>query len=145
MKPSLQSGLVHEEELTIIDELTVPNISSRFATFVDMPPVFATAFMIAHVEATCIACLRGHLDGGEHTVGTHVDLSHTVATPVGMDVTASAELTEVEGRMLTFRIKIRDEAGPIGSGTHRRAVIDVERFMARVAQKAKKEVGEDSA
>ena len=132
MKTTLAPGLAHEATLCVTDALTVPHVSDAIAPFADMPPVFATAFMVAHVEATCIACLRGHLDAGEHSVGTHVDLSHTAATPVGLDVTAHVQLTEVEGRMLTFAVEVRDEAGPIGAGTHRRAVIDVERFMTKV-------------
>ncbi|WP_114389625.1 thioesterase family protein [Notoacmeibacter marinus] len=139
MKPSLKPGLVHEAALTITEELTVPNISSRFEIFDDMPPVFATAFMVAHVEATCIVCIRDHLDDGEHTVGTHVDLSHTAATPVGMTVIASVELAGVTGRILIFDVEVHDEAGPVGSGTHQRTVIDVERFNAKVEEKAEHE------
>ena len=114
MKPTLAPGLSHGASLCVTDALTVPKVSDAIAPFADMPPVFATAFMVAHVEATCISCLRGHLDDGEHTIGTRVDLSHTAATPVGMDVTASVELTEVDGRTLTFHVEVRDEAGPIG-------------------------------
>ena len=136
MKSTLAAGLSHEASLRVTDALTVPKVSDAIAPFADMPPVFATAFMVAHVEATCIACLRGHLDEGEHTVGTHVNLSHTAATPVGMDVTASVELTCADGRMLTFRVEVRDEAGSIGQGTHQRAVIDVARFMVKVEQKS---------
>lgn len=131
----MKTGLKHEATILVTDALTVPNVSDAIEPFADMPPVFATAFMVAHIEATCIACLRGHLDDGEHTVGTHVDVSHTAATPVGMNVAASVELTQVEGRTLTFRVEVRDDAGPIGSGVHKRAVIDVERFMAKVEAK----------
>ena len=114
----------------------MPKVSDTIAPFADMPPVFATASMVAHIEATCIACLLRHLDEGEHTVGTHVDLSHTAATPVGIDVTASVELTREDWQKLTFRVEVRDEAGPIGEGTGRRAVINVARFMGRVEQNA---------
>ena len=114
----------------------MPKVSDTIAPFADMPPVFATASMVAHIEATCIACVHGHLDDGEHTVGTHVDLSHSAATPMGMGVTASVWLTPVDGRTLTFCVEVHDEAGPIGAGTHRRAVIDIAPFMAKVDQKA---------
>ena len=137
MRPTLAPGLNAEATLRVTAALTVPNVSEALEPFADMPPVFATAFMVAHAEATCVVCLRGHLDAGEHTVGAHVDLSHMAATPVGMDVTASVELVAVEKRMLTFRVAVRDEAGPIGEGTHRRAVIDVARFTAKVEEKGR--------
>ena len=136
MKPTLAPGLSHEASLRVTEALTVPKVPDAIAPFADMPPVFATAFMVAQVEATCIACLRGHLGEGEHTVETHVDLSHAAATPVGMEVTASVELTHMDGRVLTFRVELRDQAGPIGEGTHQRAVIGVARSMAEVEQEA---------
>ena len=120
----------------------MPRVSDALEPFADMPPVFATAFMIAHVEATCIACVRDHLGEGEHTVGTHVDVSYTAATPVGLDVTASVKLTEVVGRSLTFRVEVHDSTGAVGAGTHRRAVIDVERFMAKVVERGGGKAGE---
>ena len=139
MKDTLQPGLVATAALPVSPDLTVPRVHGALRAFDDMPPVFATAFMIAFVEATCIDCLRDHLDDGEHSVGTHVDISHEAATPVGMTVEARVELTAAEGRMLSFRVELRDDAGPIGSGTHTRAVIDMAKFMDRAAVKAERE------
>lgn len=76
--------------------------------------------------------LRPYLQAGQHTVGTHVDVSHIAATPVGMRVTAEVELIGVEGKALHFKLACRDESGLIGEGTHRRAIIDVARFMQRL-------------
>ena len=92
--------------------------------------------MIAFIERTCIEALRPYLAAGQFTVGTHVDVAHLAATPVGMRVTATVELIEIEGRLLQFAVRCEDEAGPIGEGKHRRAIIDGERFMARLKAKA---------
>ncbi|WP_299962340.1 thioesterase family protein [uncultured Roseobacter sp.] len=100
-----------------------------------MPPVFATAYMVAFLEATCIELLAPHLDEGEHTVGIHVDVSHVAATPVGMNVKAQVELVEIAKRTLTFKVFAYDESGLIGEGLHKRAVIHVGMFMAAVNSK----------
>jgi fluoroacetyl-CoA thioesterase len=80
MKPSLIRGLKHSAELTVTPAMLVPGLAVHLP-FHDMPPVFATAMMVGFVEATCIACLRAHLDVREHTVGTQVDVSHIAPTP----------------------------------------------------------------
>ncbi|MGQ0656105.1 MAG: thioesterase family protein [Betaproteobacteria bacterium] len=115
--------------------LTVPSVSTAFGAFQDMPPVFATAFMVGFVEATCIEALRPYLAAGQHTVGIHVDLSHSTATPIGMTVTADVELIAVEGRRLRFKIECRDQTEAIGSGFHERAILDAAKFHARVEGK----------
>lgn len=134
--PSLQPGLRHTERFTVAPLHTVPEIDHTWPGFRDMPPVLATAMMIAFIEQTCIQGLRPYLSSGQHTVGTHVDVSHVAATPVGMSVTAEIELTAVEGRALTFKVACRDEAGPIGEGMHRRAIIDMDRFTQKMNEKA---------
>lgn len=133
--PTLVPGLVFEQSLVVTPALTVPAIAA-LAQFADMPPVFATAFMVGFVEDTCIAAIRPFLEPGQHSVGTHVDLSHTAATPVGMTVFARVELVQVEGRKLTFQVACRDEREAIGGGRHERMLIDQARFEARVAKKA---------
>jgi fluoroacetyl-CoA thioesterase len=132
----LAPGLVHEQSLRVTPALTVPRVSLDLAQFADMPAVFATAFLVAFVEDSCIAAIRPFLAPGQHSVGTHVDLSHTAATPVGMTVTARVELVAVEGRTLTFQVACRDGRESIGAGRHERMVIDLARFEARVAAKA---------
>ena len=134
--PTLAPGLVHEQSLLVTPALTVPRVSPALAQFADMPAVFATAFLVAFVEDSCIAAIRPFLGPGQHSVGTHVDLSHTAATPVGMTVTARVELVAVEGRKLTFQVACRDGREIIGAGRHERMVIDLARFEARVATKA---------
>ena len=75
------------------------------------------------------------LGPGQGTVGFHVDIRHLAATPIGMRVTFRATLTEVDGRRLVFRVEADDEQERIGEGTHVRFVVDMERFMGRIAAK----------
>src|SRR5262252_385071 len=128
MREGLRAGLLHRRSLVVDAGLTVPHVSTAFAGFRDMPPVFATAYLVAFVEDTCIDALAPYLDETERTVGTRVDLTHCAPTPVGMRVTAEVELVAIEGRGLRFRVECRDERELIGEGTHERAVIDAPRF-----------------
>lgn len=111
MKDVLKAGLRHSETLRVEASLTVPSVSPKFASFVDIPPVFATAYLVGFVEWVAVEALRPYLEEGESTVGTHVDISHVAATPVGMAVTGEVELIAREGRKLRFRVSCRDEAG----------------------------------
>ena len=137
MRATLVPGLSHRATLTVRNELTVPALTPHFVSFSDMPTVFATAYMVGFIEETCIECLQGHLDEGEHSVGIHVDVSHTAATPIGMTVTADVRLVDVAGRILTFEVRASDDAGPIGEGMHTRAVIEVDRFMKKLQTKTR--------
>ena len=98
-------------------------------------PVFATPYMVALMENAAVNAVQAGLNEGEGTVGTHLDVSHDAATPVGMKVWAEAELTAVEGKKLTFTVRAFDEAGPIGGGTHERFIITVDRFLAKAEAK----------
>ena len=128
-------GLRHSQTIAVTPGLTVPEVSPAFGDFRDMPPVFATAFMVGFVEATCIAALKPFLSAGQHTVGTRIDMSHSAATPVGMSVSAEIELVEVEGRRLRFRVTCRDDVEVIGEGHHERFIIDRDSFLKRVGAK----------
>ena len=128
-------GLKHKQSITVTPDLTVPSVSPHFAQFHDMPPVFATAFMVGFVEDTCVAALKPHLEPGQKTVGTQVNVSHTAATPIGMTASCEVELVEVEGRKLKFKVLCTDAKGPIGEGFHERFIIDIERFLAKLAEK----------
>ena len=75
-KPTLRPGLAHAETILITDRLIVPEMADYFSNFAAMPPVFATAYLVAFVEWTCVRALADHLLDGEQTVGTQVDLSH---------------------------------------------------------------------
>lgn len=136
MNPVLAPGLKHQQTLTVAHRHTVPQVAPDWPGFADMPPVFATAMMIGFIEQTCIEGLRPFLSSAQRTVGTHVDVGHTAATPVGMKVTASVELVAIEGRSLLFKVECRDEVGLIGEGMHRRAIIELERFTQRLLEKS---------
>lgn len=131
----LKIGLRHSETLTVGEALSVPAQARLFDPATDMPPVFATAQMIAFVEWTCVHALAPYLGPDQRTVGTRVEMTHTAATPIGMQVTAEVELVEINNRTLRFKVACRDEKDPIGEGFHERTVIDHARFMARLARK----------
>jgi len=131
----LEVGLRHSETVAVDVRLLVPAMGDFYTSFADMPPVFATAFLVGLVEWTAVNLVKPHLAPGQHSVGTLVDVSHTAATPAGVKATAEVELVAVEGRKLRFRVSCRDEAGPIGAGFHERAIVDGERFMAKVEEK----------
>ncbi|HEX5321685.1 MAG TPA: thioesterase family protein [Stellaceae bacterium] len=131
----LKPGLRHGRTLTVTAALAVPAQAAIFDPATEMPPVFATAQMIALVEWTCVAALAPYLGPDQRTVGTRVEMTHTAATPIGMKVTAEVELVSIEGRTLRFKAACRDEADAIGEGFHERTVIDRDRFMARLARK----------
>src|SRR5687768_7556952 len=134
-KPTLRPGLVHSESILVTDRLIVPEMADCFSSFAAMPPVLATAYLVAFVEWTCVRALADHLLDGEATLGTKVDLSHDAATPVGMKATAAIELVAMEGRKLRFKVECRDERDAIGAGFHERFVIDEARFLSRLDQK----------
>ena len=133
----LKVGLKHVKTIKVDPGLTVPEVSPAFGEFRDMPPVFATAYMVGFIEATCIEGMKPYMAPGQGSVGVHVDMSHSAATPVGMAVTAEVELVSVEGRRLRFKVECRDEKDVIGAGFHERFVIDVPKFVARVEAKAR--------
>lgn len=94
--------------------------------------VFGTPAMIGLMENAAWRLAQPLLDEGETTVGTRVDVRHLAATPVGMRVIASAELIEIDGRRLVFRVSAHDERQLIGEGTHERARVQLDRFLARL-------------
>jgi fluoroacetyl-CoA thioesterase len=131
----LKPGLRHTATVTVGEALSVPAQAPLFGSTAEMPPVFATAQMIAFVEWTCVEALAPYLAPEQRTVGTRVEMSHVAATPIGMQVTAEIELIEFAGRTLRFKVACADEKEPIGEGIHERMVIDNARFMARLERK----------
>ncbi len=94
--------------------------------------VLATPTLVGLFEATAVRAIKEQLAPGESTVGTVVNIRHLKATPVGDTVTLTAEVAEVDGRRVVFRVRGEDSEGLIGEGTHERFVVDLERFMAKV-------------
>jgi fluoroacetyl-CoA thioesterase len=97
--------------------------------------VLATPVMINIIEAAALAAVEHLLPAGHQSLGIQLNISHTAATPVGLRVTATAEVTRIEGRTITFSVVARDEIEPIGGGTHQRIVVSVSRFDERVQRK----------
>jgi fluoroacetyl-CoA thioesterase len=122
-------GLSGTAEIVVGPEHTAPFVGSgRIA-------VLATPVMINLIEAAALAAVEHLLPTGHQSLGIQLDASHTAATPVGLRVTATAEVSHVDGRTITFRVAARDEFEPIGGGTHRRVVVSVARFDERVQRK----------
>lgn len=97
--------------------------------------VFATPMMIALMEQTCNESVTQYLEAGQGTVGTHINVSHCAATPVGMKVWCDSELIDVDRRRLTFKVTAFDEKGLIGEGTHERFIIDTAKFQQKTNEK----------
>jgi len=124
-------GLSGSAEITVGPEHTAPFVGSgRIA-------VLATPVMINLIEAAALAAIEHLLPAGHQSLGIKLDVSHTAATPIGLRVTATAEVLRLEGRTVTFRVEAHDEFEPIGGGTHQRVVVSVERFDERVQRKVR--------
>jgi fluoroacetyl-CoA thioesterase len=129
----LKPGLTGSAEIVVGPEHTAPFVGSgRIA-------VLATPVMINVIEAAALAAIEHLLPEGHQSLGIHLDVSHTAATPVGVGVSATAEVVSREGRTVTFRVEARDEFEPIGGGTHQRIVVSVARFDERVQRKVRGE------
>ena len=127
--PGLRPGLKGTARILVGVEHTAPSIGSGKV------PVLATPVMINVIEAAALAAVEHLLPAGHQSLGIHLDVRHFAATPIGMRVTATAELIAVEGRTLSFRVEARDDKEPIGGGSHQRVVVNVARFDERVQKK----------
>ena len=137
MKPTLKAGLRHSFSYKVPENKTVPYTYPESPIIAHMPKVFATGFMIVLMEWTCTQLMEPHLDVGEGSLGTHVDVSHLAATPPGMTVKVDVEVAEVQGRKIVFKVSAHDGLDLIGEGRHERVVVAWDRFNAKVAEKAK--------
>jgi fluoroacetyl-CoA thioesterase len=138
MKDSLKPGIRYRHRFVVPVTKTVPALYPEAEEFVAMPEVFATGFLVGFLEWACIKAVNPHLDWPrEQTVGTHIDVSHVAATPPGLEVTASVELIEVDGRRLVFTVEAHDGVDLISKGRHERFIINKEKFDAKVGQKRK--------
>ncbi len=98
-------------------------------------PVYATPAMIALMEKCAAECVAPSLEEGKTSVGTLLNVKHISASPVGIKITCTATLTEIDGRRLVFRVEASDEKGLIGEGTHERFIVDCDRFLAKCQNK----------
>ncbi len=126
---AIRPGLTGAAELIVAPEHTAPRVGSGEIA------VLATPVMINLIEAAALAACEHLMPPGYQSLGIHLDVRHTAATPVGLRVAAAAEVIAVEGRTITFRVEARDEREVIGGGTHSRVVVNVPRFDQRVQRK----------
>jgi len=126
----LAPGLVGKVEVVVTEADTAARWGSGLV------PVFGTPALVGLMEGAAVQALEGHLPPGRTSVGGRIDVRHLAPTPVGMRVRARAELLEVEGRRLVFRVEAWDETEQIGEATHERFVIDEQRFVASAEAKA---------
>lgn len=131
---TLQPGLRGEASL-VVDASVTADQGGRGAAGVQ---VLGTPFMIALMETAAFQAVQPHLPPGMVTVGTVVNVRHLAPTPLGMTVTARAELTAVDGRRLVFRVWAEDAAEAVGEGTHERWVAPLDRLLERARAKAAK-------
>jgi predicted thioesterase len=127
---AIRCGLSGTTEIMVGTRDTAPHVGSGRIK------VLATPVLVMLLEESALHAVEGLLPAGHQTVGTRLDVSHTAATPVGMRVTAHAELVRVEGRKLTFRVWAEDAVERIGEGVHERIIVNVERFDVRTQNKA---------
>lgn len=136
MKVSLKPGIRYQHRFVVPSSKTVPALYPESPEFVAMPEVFATGFLVGFLEWACIKAINPHLDWPqEQTLGTHIDVSHEAATPPGLEVTATVELIEVDGRRLVFAVEAHDGVDLISRGRHERFVINREKFDAKIGAK----------
>jgi fluoroacetyl-CoA thioesterase len=127
----IKAGLRGSAELTVGEAHTAPSIGSGRVH------VLATPVMINLIEAAALAAVEHLLPPGYQSLGTHLDVRHIAATPVGMRVHATAEVFAVDGRTIRFRVEARDEVELIGDGSHERVVVNVAKFDQRLQRKLK--------
>lgn len=127
----IKVGTKGEARTTVTSANTANTMASGIAE------VFATPMMIGLMEGAAANAVAPFLAEGQSTVGMLVNVKHLAATPLGHEVRAEAEVTEVDGKRLVFKVEAFDEAEKIGEGVHERFIIDMNRFMERVQKKVK--------
>ena len=127
--PRVTIGLKGSAAIVVGEEHTAPRIGSGRVH------VLATPVMINVMEAAALDAVEHLLPVGHQSLGTHLDIGHYAATPVGMRLRATAEVTKIDGRSIEFRVEAFDEKERVGDGTHVRVVVNVERFDKRVQMK----------
>jgi fluoroacetyl-CoA thioesterase len=126
---TLKEGMTGSAHIRVGEEHTAPRVGSGRVR------VLATPVMINLMEAAALDAVEALLPAGYQSLGTHLNVGHYAATPVGMGLRASAVVTRVDGRTIEFRVEAFDDRERVGDGTHTRVVVNVERFDQRVQRK----------
>jgi len=124
----------------MVREITVKTEKEHTAQYFyeNLPNVFATPFLAGFMERVSAELINEHIEADEQSVGISMDLKHTAATPLGMEVRVKTEVTEVDGAKLTFKLEAWDEVEKIGEAIHERFIIKTEKFISRLAKKTVK-------
>lgn len=125
----VELGIKGYQEVVVSKDMLACNVGSGLVK------VYATAMMIALMEKAAVLSVEPYLEEGQGSVGTHVNVSHCSATPLGMKVWAESELIEIDRRKLTFKVAAYDERGLIGEGLHERFIIDNQKFQQKTESK----------
>ena len=125
----LAVGLKYSRTVKVTDAMVPPHLRTEAVG------VLSTPDMIRLIEQTCGEAIAPYLTPGQTTVGTRVDIAHLAATPVGMSVTISVEVTEIDRRRVGFRVEVRDELDEVGKGTHDRFIADASQRGPRLQEK----------
>ena len=127
----IKAGIKNISETVVTEDMTAASAGSGGQR------VFSTPHMVALMETTAWASVEPCMEEGRSTVGTHLDISHLSASPVGAHIRCESELIEVDRRRLVFKVSASDDAGLIGEGTHERFIIDIDKFMKNTESKLK--------
>lgn len=136
MKDTLAAGITHTLKFQVPIEKTVPRLYPEAAPFREMPEVFATGFLVGFIEWACMEALAPYLEQDERSVGTMISVTHSAATPPGMEVTARVRCLEVSGKRTLWEVEVHDQTDLISKGTHERFTIKLEQFKTRLKAKA---------
>ena len=131
MKTTLATGISATRQFVVDRDRTIDFMGENAR-------VYATPMLVRDIEVACRELLLEHLDAGEDSVGTRVELDHLAATLIGMPVTLVVTATEVKGRAVAFDVEGRDGVDAICRGRHHRFIVDVETTKSRLAAKAAK-------
>jgi predicted thioesterase len=131
MKPTLTTGLMSTAKLSVDRDRTIDFMG-------EAARVYATPMLVRDIEVACRNLLLPHLDAGEDSVGTRVEIDHIGATLLGMPVEITVRLVELNGRLAVFEVEGRDSVEPIVRGRHSRFIVDVAKTAQRLAAKAQK-------
>ena len=132
----IKPGLEHTFRYVVPKSKMVPALYPEAQDFQVMPEVFATGFMVGLLEWACLDAIKPYLDWpAEMSLGTHINVSHSAATPEGLEVTVKVRLTAVEGKKLSFEVEAHDGIDLISKGTHERFVVSKEKFVKRLKEK----------
>ena len=127
----LKTGIKNTKEVIVTEDMTAATAGSGGQR------VYSTPHMVALMETTAWSSVEPCMEEGKTTVGTHLDIAHLSASPVGAHIVCESELIEIDRRKLAFSVKASDNAGLIGEGTHERFIIDIDKFMSNTESKLK--------